>query len=381
MNTYVASVVNDFDPNKNGLLQCVITGKGNSNVENRSNTIEVYYTSPYNPRAGGGFAAIPRGGDTILITKPDNSDEYFYMSTIIGYDHQGDVAANNLTGNDSLYAKGMNTRSVGLTNSRGMGLEINDEQDDTEVERTVKLKGSQGHRIQLNDTPSYDKILLANDLGSSKIEITNQTYDKGKVSCDSVNVEAGKNLFMKSQGGMDVMVDSMGGMFNLVNYSSPITSIFAAPLKAAANAAIGTVLGGALGSLIDLSPGEVNIRSLKNRVHIRSGYSPVDPGYDAGFLGVFLRTGVLPYATWAGSIPVPANPLGVIQLRSDGKVEIMAMTGIDLKTMAGNINIEAVAGTVNIKGLLTNLNPPVPFLPTTITMDNDEIEGNYLGII
>ena len=102
---------------------------------------------------------------------------------------------------------------------------------------------------------------------------------------------------------------------------------------------------------------------------------------DAGFLGVFLRTGVLPYATWTGSIPVPANPLGVIQLRSDGKVEIMAMTGIDLKTMAGNINIEAVVGTVNIKGLLTNLNPPVPFLPTTITMDNDEIEGNYLGII
>lgn len=376
----VAVINSDWDSTKNGIIEATLLGES-PDVPNPDKPIRVYYTTPYNPKAGGGFAAVPNPADVILVTKPSNSEEYFYLGTAVGYNHGGTVGQNNLTGNQRLYSKGSRTTSVGLTNSRGSGLELIDEQDENDVERATRVVGSQGHRLQLNDAPGYDKVLLSNDLGTSKLEITNQTYSQGKVSCDSVNMEAGKNLFIKSQGGMEVMVDSMGGMFNLINYSSPITSIFAAPLKIVSNA-IGGIFGAALGGLIDLSPGEVNIRSLKNKVNIRSGVSIGDPvAYEGGFLGVFIRTGMLPFSTWIGSIPTPLQPFGVIQMRSDGKIEILAMTGIDLKTMAGNINIESVTGTVNIKGLLTNLNPPIPFLPTTITMENDEVEGNVLGII
>jgi len=379
---YVGVVVNEYDPDKQGKLACEILDESDRDPSLDSKPIEVYYVSPWNPKQGGGLGAIPQVGDVILIGTAHNSDDYFYMGTVVGYDHYGAVSPNNLGANDKMYSKGFTTNSFGFTNKRNAGFVVTDEADENDVERNVVMQGSAGHRVQLNDTPYFDKILLVNDDNSSKIEVTNKTYDSGKIAGDSINVEAGKNVHIKAKAAIDMMVDSQGGPLSIQNYSSPITATFAGAIQGAA-AGIGGVLATAITGLVDLSPGEITVRSLKNRVNIRSGFPPSPSApQEVDFLGVFIQTGGLPAVSWAPALAttVPTVPGGVIQLRSDGKVEILAAKGIDLITLAGDINIKSLAGNVNIKGLTTNLNPPEILSVMTATLNNNEIEGNYLGV-
>lgn len=380
----VAVVTQDYDSSKSGRLWCEILSESDRDPSEKSKPVQVYYTSPWNPKKGGGFAAIPKFGDTVLISKAENgnSGDYFYMGTVIDYDHGGQQAPNHLGGNPAMYSKGFHTNSQGFTNDRGQGFVITDEVGKDNVERNVAMIGSAGHRIQLNDTPYFDKILLVNDENTSKIEVTNKTYDRGKITGDCINVQAGKNVHVQAGAAIDMFVDSQGGPLSIQNYSSPITTAFAGALAGLAGG-VGGILGSAIAGLVDLSPGEITVRALKNRVNVRSGYPPAPSSpQEVDFLGVFIQTGGLPATSWTPALAttVPTVPGGVIQLRSDGKVEILAAKGIDLITLAGDINIKSATGNVNIKGIATNLNPPEIPSVMTATLNNNEIEGNLLGI-
>lgn len=128
----------------------------------------VNYVSPFYDPHRGGMLAIPYPKSEVLIMYDESLGEYFYMGTIFGKSkftpgsdsaYKGEVA-----GSKRAYNMENMPAAVMITNSDGAGLKINNYLGGNYAPtvKSVVVESTQGHRLELSDSPSRDQVALKN---------------------------------------------------------------------------------------------------------------------------------------------------------------------------------------------------------------------------
>jgi hypothetical protein len=299
----------------------------------------VKYTSPFNnvDAAGGGFTGYPREGDLVLIVKPSNGNEWYYMSTIVGVDvtTDYDLIVNPAKGS-AIDPEDTRMRSVGLKGNANQHLEF--------VDKATETTKTQG--ISLTDG-SDGKITMVQGFNSSVNVEAHDARLKLSKSGNSVSTQnppatllaeaTGNSTVLSKSGALRLTVGPTGRKINIHNMASRF-AMKAGPW--------------------DLEAGDIDITSDRNSVNIRamSYLAPENP-----------------------SVYIEANrviPTSVVQIRAGGNIDLIAnaavpgVGGISLET-TGDIKLLA-GGQVYINGTTVNLNNPEGFTPKIPTLSNYE---------
>ena len=330
-----AEVISSWDVIRPSQLVCHILESTPESEET------VKYTSPFNniDAAGGGFTGYPREGDLVLIVKPSNGNEWYYMSTIVGVDvtTDYDLIVNPAKGS-AIDPEDTRMRSVGLKGNAGQHLEFVDKATETTKNQGVFLSDGTGGKLNM----------VKGDNGSVNLESSNNTRVKlNKITNkagfmnppDSLLAESNGNASLKSRGGaVRVSVGATGRKIKIVNNASRFA------LRA---------------GFWDIEGGDIDIESKRNSVNIRA-------------------TSLLPLD--APSVYIEASrviPTSVVQIRAGGNIDLIAnaavpgVGGISLQT-TGDIKLQA-GGQVYINGTAVHLNSPAGFVPKPHTLSNYDL--------
>ena len=109
----------------------------------------------------GGFVAIPEVGTTVLIIRPDNSSEYFYMSTIADNPTSDNATINSpvLPNEAEAYDFRGVPMGLGLFSPKGHKLAMVDSYNPESFNIKIEMKSHLGKSIVLNDSPEADCII------------------------------------------------------------------------------------------------------------------------------------------------------------------------------------------------------------------------------
>ena len=300
----------------------------------------VKYTSPFNSILpdGAGLTGYPQKNDLVLIVKPSNGNEWYYMSTIVGVDVTDDdgFVVNSAKGS-AIDPTDTRMRSVGLKGNAGQHLEFVDKASDSTKTQGISLTDGTAGRLTMvkglnasvNMESGYDtRVKLTKGDNSA-------SYQNAP---DTLLAEAKGNTTLKSRAGaLRLTVGSTGRKINITNWAS----------RYAMRAGVW-----------DIDAGDIDILSARNSVNIRAmSFLPTD----------------LP------SVYIEANrviPLSVVQIRAGGKIDLIASAavpgtgGISLST-TGDIKLNA-GGMVYINGTQVHLNSPLGAVPRIPTLSNYE---------
>lgn len=179
-----ATVIENYDPTKSGLL--IVS------VANRSTNLHVMYTTPYGGNANHGFYAIPEVGDDILIAQPDDSTEWYYMSTVVKYKSGvgessdnpttilGDDIVNQILPNDKIYNANGTPQKMGIKTPLGNTVILSDSRSTEYTDTGIKLRSSKGKTLILNDSTGIDSIIMRNEHGDHVKISTGSVPEKGQ---------------------------------------------------------------------------------------------------------------------------------------------------------------------------------------------------------
>lgn len=156
------SVDSVIDVDRSGNFEVNISGRS---IPSGS---KINYVSPFFDPFRGGILALPAVGSEVIVAYDESLGEYFYFGTIVGkskFSPGSDSSyVDDVAGNNRAYNRENMPAVMSFTNSDGAGLKINNYLGGN-YEPTVKsvvIESTQGHRLELSDSPSRDQVALKN---------------------------------------------------------------------------------------------------------------------------------------------------------------------------------------------------------------------------
>lgn len=155
--------------------------------------ITVKYTSPYLANKSGGFIAIPEVGSQILICKPDNAEDWFYIGStpepgfgeILGTGF--DKTKEGPLFDKRIYRARTSPQRQVFSSPKGNKLVLSDEYRADYANIKVALESSQGKKIELNDSPEIDSVIIRDETGQARIKISSTS--NGPTAAKSIEIE------------------------------------------------------------------------------------------------------------------------------------------------------------------------------------------------
>lgn len=325
MNISLAEVRENFDPDREGKFFAKIQSLGGAEQS-------VRWTSPYLTGGLGGIATpVPMKGTLVLVCKPDNSEEWFYMASTgmqgVNNNEQAIEPLADLNSGAAMVSDrgGMKQDGAGtdtevkIQNDWGCGVELAQSRSKNAQVIHAKLYTPEGKKVLVSDSPGIDSIILDTNNGS-RIALTDSPQGQEGLPARAFQLDTvGPQRLINAESQTDILVHD-GRELNLINNSTGINRDPNSPEH------YGNVN-------IQSKNKDVNIFSKKGRIFIEC-LSPVGENQ------------VIEIQTHADD--------GVIRIISDkveitaSKLGVEASDSIDLRS-GGNINISA-GGEVNIKG-------------------------------
>lgn len=256
----------------------------------------VRYTSPYSAGQSGGFIAIPEVGTKVLIIQPDNDNNWFYLTSIHG-PTQGHALSNlalvdkdikSPLSDDKLYrARGVPMR-LSLKTPLGHNLTLSDEYNKDFFNSKVMLESATGKKVELNDSPEIDSVILRNELG-----------DRIKISSKANGASAPRSIEIECKGPISIITRESelnlhvvdGKELNIINEST-------GSKRAGPN---------------DPTPGNINIKTTHGDINI-------DAMDDTGLILVNTE-----------------GDNSVINIKSKGTIAIDGEKGVSINSGSGNV--------------------------------------------
>lgn len=311
----------------------------------------IIYTSPYFFRHESGFVAIPPVGSEILVFYDDKTNEYYYISTIVQDPTRlsgvSDSANKKPLIEKYIYNKKFRPQTLTFKNGKDAGLKISNQfTDDTEPAiNQVTLKSTQGHLLNLSDSPIKDCVILRNKDGDG---ITITANKNASHASNSIDIVSKGNYRCTSFFGEIYMGLVEGRDISIVNNSA---GYMAAPLP---------------------QYGNVNLVSRWKDINIYTD------GVDGN---VFISTPLGLVQLKGGTISVYGNTVNVnsannVNIKSSaGSINLDAALNINLRA-GGQLNMTSTATTtvggaagtnIGLTGTPLELNSPITITPPNIT--------------
>ena len=336
-----AKMNQSYNPLAPGDLVCQIIGM--ENFDTKTAAIPLKYTSPFNSidPAGGGFTAYPQKDDIILIVKPSNDHEWYYMSTVVGVSitEENNIVPNSPKGAEVVHLNDGRYRSVGLKGNASQHLSFPDiATGDSKYTGAVLTDGTSS-KISMIRGPNSS---ITVDAGAGTSLKMLQSDNEGSIqnAPDSILMEAKGNNFIKSNAGaLSLSVGSTGTKINVSNWAPTVN-----PMNPGSS---------------NTDNGDVDIKSAANCVNIKA------LGLGIGRPGVFIEANRI-------------IPTSVVQIKSGGRIELDSKLSIDITTL-GVIRLNGGAGGY-INGATVNLNNPAFGTSTPNSLNNFELGLIAAGI-
>lgn len=219
----MAEVRSTADTAEAGRMFCHLIGDS-------SERITVYYASPLATGDKGGMVAIPPVGTEIIVCSPIGSDKWFYMGSTFQQeprDAVGDQLKNTSPEpikrvDEKLYRERGIPQRTNFKGARGGGLTISEEYSPSGFNLYTVLKSETGKKIELNDNPHTDAIILdAGDNATLKLTRTpnpgpgKRTPTSGRAF--EVQTLGPQKLLCQSE--LDLHVTKNGREINIINCS------------------------------------------------------------------------------------------------------------------------------------------------------------------
>lgn len=307
--------------------------------------IPVNYVSPYSAKHHGGFIAIPEIGVEVLISQPDGTNnEWYYMGSIFshseGTDGQGSEvldAQDPAVPDKQIYrARGKPQRIV-ISDATGNKLVLSNSYNPKYFNLKAALESALGKRLELNDSPKRDCIILKNE-HEDGIKITS-TPQKSSAA-RSIEVESlGPIKTISRESEVEVLVIE-GREIDITNESTGLNKDDDLPNRF----------------------GNINVRSKKMDINLTT-----DEAEGSIFLTCLGGEGIIQLASngkitvWAET-DVEIRAGGDLKLKADENITIEAGASIDIKAGAA-LDIESggatgvkAGGNVNLDGAEVHLN-------------------------
>jgi hypothetical protein len=206
------------------------TGRFLAQFQNYAGPVEVKYVSPYVTQNNKGFMAVPEIGTQVLVCKPVNRNEWYYMGSILEPTVADSKAIGKVKGEGvkDPYTDVYKTRDVVpqkylFSSPRGNKLVLSDAYSPTEGNFKVMLESSLGMKVELND--SIGALIIRNRTGAAMITITESTGFSEGGGSDSITVECAGNVNITSRNAsVDIQVID-GRTLNILNSSTGINRI------------------------------------------------------------------------------------------------------------------------------------------------------------
>lgn len=350
----------------------------------------ISYVSPFGTNGTGGFIAIPKVGNEILVVKPHDSDRWFYIGTSMDpepqdpnysgpYIRDASIPPVLRAEPDMYKAQGVPSRYI-FKSPTGAGLSMVDDQNSSYMKKYTELRSSGNKKIRLDDTPNLDSIVLDSGNGA-KIMLTNSPDNPiNGLAARSVQVHTnGPQKYINYDSQTDVFVGPGGNELQILNSANGVLNGVPPSFKPQ------------LGVPPPLKPcGNVNIQSTWRDVNV------LTKGPNGRiFIECLNAAGV------NQQIVIETNGIGGgITIKTNGTVMVDALTGIDIYTpgyinmSCGNFILNALT-TASINSPIINVGsseslvnlapttPPVvipPQVPTTNPLLKHDTDYGNIGI-
>jgi hypothetical protein len=189
----------------------------------------VNYVSPYASNEEGAFVAIPEVGTQILVCKPGNTSEWYYLGATFAPEPK-QVDGSEIPDGDTrpleralpnLYRSRGVPMQVAMKTPNGAGMLVSEEYTEGYVNRKTELTSTVNKKITLNDSPGIDAIILDSGNGS-KITLSNDPDNQSTVA-RSIQVESvGPQKYINTESQTDIVVGAGGRELQLVNTASGV---------------------------------------------------------------------------------------------------------------------------------------------------------------
>jgi hypothetical protein len=339
------------------------TGSFLANIYGLDNELyRITYVSPYGSNAGGAFIAVPEVGTQILVVKPYNTNEWFYLGTTFNFEplyKNGQVIRDSIVSpvdrcDPTMYkSRGFPTHYV-FKSPTGAGISMIEDENSDYIKKYTEVKSTNNKKIRLDDTPNLDSIILDSGNGA-KILLTNAPDNPiNGLPAQSVQVHTtGPQKYINYDSQTDIYVGGGGKELQILNAANGVLNGTPPTYKPQ------------LGVPPPLKPsGNVNIQSTYRDVNV---FTKAPNGR------IFIEC--LNAAGVNQQIVIETNGAGGgITIKTNGTVMVDALQGVDINT-AGNINMQcaqfnltcadmnAKAGVINLDGGIVNLAPEPPIIP------------------
>lgn len=222
MEMRMAEVRSTADAAEAGRMFCHLIGDS-------SEQITVHYASPLATGGEGGMVAIPPVGTEVIVCSPIGTDKWFYMGSTFEQepmDAEGDQLTDTLAEpimrvDDKLYRERGVPQRVNFKGQRGGGLTISEEYSPEGYNLYTRLKSETGKKIELNDNPHTDSIILdAGDQATLKLT-GNPSPDGGQqpLAPRAFEVQTMGPQKLICQSEIDIMTTKKGREINIINTS------------------------------------------------------------------------------------------------------------------------------------------------------------------
>jgi hypothetical protein len=259
--------------------------------------VEVRYVSPYITQNNKGFMAIPEVGTQVLICKPNNKNDWYFMGSVMEPSVGDSLSEGKITGEgvvdpflDPYKARGVVPQKYIFSSPKGNKLVLSDSYSPIEENKKVMLESSNGMKVELND--SIGSVIVRNSTGSAKVTLT-ENFCEGEGGSDAITMECTGNINITSRNAsMDIQVID-GRVLNIVNTSTGANGV----------------------GRSDPLAGNINIVSTHNDINIQAQGDNQQINLTAGGEG------------------------GDIQMNARGTVVINGEQGVFINSADGDINI------------------------------------------
>ena len=343
-------------------------------LSNSSNIVTVRYVSPSLTRDLGGFYSFPGEGTIIIVCRPTDSNDWFYLGTTSLFPEEvhndgSKVADRTLELVDRIDPLIFRTRGLpmrsGFLGNFGQGLQISDEFNPDYYNVYTELKGVAEKSIKIDDAPQKDSIFIDSGVGS-RLAITglpqgsdNSLPNRG-IEVDTL----GDHRYISREGQTDIVV-GWGGQELEIH-----------------NAANGT--GPASGTPEEY--GNVTVQSDNKDIHLftkgdsgrifieclntngSNQHIQIETNGNGG--AVVIKTkGTISLQATEGSVEIVSSE---INIKSSGKLNLESGGAMSLKS-GGDISLDGT--TVNLNGGTTNVGGTVNLASTGAAANSASISS------
>ena len=190
----------------------------------------VQYTSPYASNGAGAFIGIPQVGTQVLVCKPGESEDWYYLGAtfapeplqVVGASLSDDGLYPLERANPNLYRARGEPMAVQLTGPQGGGIIVSEDYNPGFINKKTEIRSNVNKKVTLSDSPAIDAIILDSGNGS-KITIADNPQNNS-VPARSIQVESvGPQKYINTESQTDILVRD-GRELQLLNNSTGVNA-------------------------------------------------------------------------------------------------------------------------------------------------------------